>query len=86
MQAAQKALADKQYALALQQLQLAEAVPGRTPYETYMVERMRFLASVGLGDAAGTLKALEAALATEQAEPAHAGAADGSGLKTRPMC
>ena len=69
MQAAQKALADKQYALALQQLQLAEAVPGRTPYETYMVERMRFLASVGLGDAAGTLKALEAALATEQAEP-----------------
>ena len=70
LQAAQKALADKQYQLALQQLQLAEAVPGRTAYETYVLERMRFLAAAGLSDTAGTLKALEAALATEQAEPA----------------
>lgn len=68
LQAAQKALGDKQFAEALQHLQQAEAVAGRTAYETYLLERMRFLAHAGLRDAPGTLKALEAALATGQAE------------------
>jgi hypothetical protein len=68
LQAAQKALGDKQFELALQHLQQAEAVAGRTAYETYLVERMRFLASAGLRDVAGSLKALEAALETGQAE------------------
>lgn len=68
LQAAQKALGDKDHAAALQHLQAAEAVAGRTPYETYLLERMRFLAQVGLRDQAGALKALEAALATGQAE------------------
>jgi hypothetical protein len=69
LQAAQMALGDKQFEQALQHLQQAEAVAGRTAYETYLVERMRFLAHAGLRDAAGTLKALEAALETGQAEP-----------------
>lgn len=68
LQAAQKALGEKQYQTALQELQKAEAVDGRTPYETYLIERMRFLAHAGLNDVPATLKALEAALATGQAE------------------
>jgi hypothetical protein len=69
LQAAQKALNDKQFEQALQHLAQAEAVPDRTPHETYLLERMRFLASAGLRDVPATLKALEAALATGQAEP-----------------
>jgi hypothetical protein len=69
LQAAQKALADKEYDQALRSLQQAEAVAGRTPYETYVVERMRSLAAAGLRDVPATLRALEAALATGQAEP-----------------
>lgn len=69
LQAAQKALNDKQFEQALQHLTQAEAVPGRTDYETYLLERMRFLAAAGLRDVPATLKALEAALATGQAEP-----------------
>ncbi len=68
LQAAQKALNDKQFAQALQHLAQAETVPGRTDYETYLVERLRFLAAAGLRDVPATLKALEAALATGQAE------------------
>jgi hypothetical protein len=69
LQAAQQALADKRFDAALAQLRLADAVPGKTPYETYLVERMRFLAAVSQRDAPLALQAVEAALATEQAEP-----------------
>ncbi|MCP5270339.1 MAG: hypothetical protein H6932_03820 [Burkholderiaceae bacterium] len=68
LQAAQKAINDKDYATALQQLQAAEQVAGRTPFETYVLERLRFLAAAGQRDTAGALKALEAALATGQVE------------------
>ena len=69
LQAAQKAINDKTYEQALAQLQLAEQVPGRTLFETYVLERLRFLAAAGLRDTAGALKALEAALATGEVEP-----------------
>lgn len=69
LQAAQKAINDKDFAAALQQLQLAEQVAGRTAFETYVLERLRFLAAAGQRDTPGALKALEAALATGQVEP-----------------
>lgn len=68
LQAAQKAINDKDFATALQQLQAAEQVAGRTPFETYVLERLRFLAAAGQRDTPGALKALEAALATGQVE------------------
>lgn len=69
LQAAQKALLEKDYPAALQHLQAAAAVADRTPYETYLVERMRALAAAGVRDVPQTLQALEAALATGQTEP-----------------
>lgn len=69
LQAAQKAINDKDFAAALQQLQQAEQVAGRTAFETYVLERLRFQAAAGLRDVAGVLGALEAMFATEQVEP-----------------
>lgn len=69
LQAAQKALTEKRFDEALARLAEAEAVPGRTPYETYLLQRMRFLAATNLRDMPLTLASAEAALATGQAEP-----------------
>ena len=69
VQAAQKALADKQYEVVLQQLSLAEAVPNRTPYENYLIEYMRYAAAANLRNGPLALKALEATIATDQADP-----------------
>jgi hypothetical protein len=67
--AAQKALGDKQFDEALVQLRAADAVTGKTAYETYLVERLRFVAAAGKRDAPLALRSIEAALATELAEP-----------------
>ncbi len=67
--AAQKALGDKQFDEALAQLRAADAVAGKTAYETYLVERLRFVAAAGKRDAPLALRSIEAALATGQAEP-----------------
>lgn len=67
--AAQKALGDKQFEEALNQLRAADAVVGRTAYETYLIERLRFVAAAGRRDGPLALQSIEAALATEQAEP-----------------
>lgn len=68
VQAAQKALADKQYEVVLQQLALADAVPNRTPYENYVIEYMRYAAAASLRNGPLALKALEATIATDQAD------------------
>lgn len=69
VQAAQKALAEKQYEVVLQQLALADAVPNRTPYENYVIEYMRYAAAASLRNGPLALKALEATIAADQADP-----------------
>ncbi|MBT9490328.1 MAG: hypothetical protein IV093_22715 [Rubrivivax sp.] len=69
LQATQKALTERNYAEALNQLRLADAVPGKTPFELYLVERLRFLAATGARDLPLALKSVEAALAAEPFEP-----------------
>jgi tetratricopeptide (TPR) repeat protein len=69
LQAAQKALNERNFAEALNQLRLADAVPGKTPFELYLVERLRFLAATGARDLPLALKSVEAALAAEPFEP-----------------
>ncbi|HMY98370.1 MAG TPA: hypothetical protein PLG92_01460 [Piscinibacter sp.] len=64
MQAAQELMRAGKYKDALARLREAEAVPGRTPYETYLLDRMRGSAAAGAGDDATALAAFESALAT----------------------
>lgn len=64
LQAAQAALKAKQYREALSQVDEASKVGGLTPYESYIVERMRAAAATGAGDEATAIKAYEAALAS----------------------
>jgi hypothetical protein len=70
LEAARVALQAQQYDEALRQLAVAEAVPERTPVETYLLERMRAAAALGKQDGPAVLKAIDAALATGQADPA----------------
>lgn len=64
MQAAQELMRAGKYKDALARLREAEAVPGRTPYETYLLDRMRGSAAAGAGDDATALAAFESTLAT----------------------
>ena len=62
MIAAEKALQEKKYADALQQIVEAEKVDGKTPYEIYLLDRMRASAAIGAGNDTLAVKSLEAAL------------------------
>ncbi len=64
VQAAEQLLKQKRYKEALAKLQEADAVPGKTPYEVYVIEATRAVVALDTGDYAGTIKALEAVLAT----------------------
>jgi predicted negative regulator of RcsB-dependent stress response len=81
LQAAQQAIADKRFDEALRQLQAAEAVPGRSPYETYLVQRLRVAVAVNQRDMPTLLAAGEAVLSSEHLETElRAGIADQVGL------
>jgi hypothetical protein len=71
LQAAQALLAEGKAAEALAALAPADAVAGRTPWETWALERTRASAAQRAGNSALVLKSLEAALQTRQAEPAE---------------
>ena len=64
MIAAEKALQEKKYTEALQQIVEAEKVDGKTPYEIYLLNRMRASAAIGAGNDALAVKSLEAAMAS----------------------
>ena len=66
LQAAQKALQAKQYKEAQTQIQKAEGVAKRTPYESYLIARLKSSASIGLGDYKGALAAYEQVLASPE--------------------
>ena len=73
VQQAQQLLRQQKFADALARLNAAEAVPDKSPYETYIIAETRAVALIDSGDDAGAVKALEAVLATRilpQAEAA----------------
>ena len=64
MLAAEKLLAEKKYREVLEQIAEAEKVDGKTPYELYILDRMRASAALGVGNDALAVKSLESAFAT----------------------
>jgi hypothetical protein len=70
-------MAEKKYAEVLDNLTKAEAFPDRTPYENYVIDRMRLAHAAATGNDAAAMKALEAVIATgrlaapDQAEFIH---------------
>jgi hypothetical protein len=62
----------KKFAEALVRLKEADAVPNKSPYETYIVEEARAAALIGSGDYPAAVKALEAVLATRFLPPQDA--------------
>lgn len=64
LQAAQALMKDKKYKEALAKVGEADAVPGKTPYETFIVEQMRGAAASGAGDVETASKAFEAVIAS----------------------
>lgn len=64
MTAAQNLFRDKKFPEALVKLDEAAAVPMRTPYETYVIERTRGAVAASMADNALLAKSLEAVLAT----------------------
>jgi outer membrane protein assembly factor BamD (BamD/ComL family) len=64
VQAAQELLKAGKYRDALAKLREADAVPSRTPYENYILDRLRGSAAAGAGDDATATRSFEAALAS----------------------
>ena len=71
LQAAQAALAAKKYDEAATQLSAAEAVGSLTPYEKYVITRLRASVEVGKGDYKSAGTSYEALLASGQMTPAE---------------
>jgi hypothetical protein len=70
LQAAQTLINEGKPAEALAKLAEAEAVPNRTPWETWIIERTRASTAQRAGNVPLTIRALEAALQTGQADSA----------------
>src|ERR1700744_2215763 len=64
VQQAGELLKQKKYKDALQRLATADAVPDKTAYERYIIEGTRASIDQSTGDIPGTVKALQAVLAT----------------------
>ena len=71
LQAVQELLKAGKYKDALARLRETESVPNRTPYENYVVDRMRASAASGAGDDATALKSFEAVLASGRPQGAE---------------
>ena len=66
LQAVQDAIKAGNYADAVPRLAEAEAVPALTPYETYIIQRLKAPVQFGNGDQAGALATFETVLASPQ--------------------
>ncbi|WP_223879191.1 tetratricopeptide repeat protein [Chitinimonas arctica] len=64
LQAASNLLKAQKYKEALAKIREAEAAAGQTPYEAFVIQRMRGFAAAGAGDAQLAAKSLEAAMAS----------------------
>ena len=73
LQAAQDAIRAQKYKEALSRVQDADAVGGKTPFETYMIDRTRGAAAMGAGDNEMAARSFEAALNSGRMTPAEQG-------------
>jgi Tetratricopeptide repeat len=64
LQGAQELLKAQKPKEALAKVREADAVSGKTPYESYVVERMRAAAAAGAGDVPAAIQAFEAVIAS----------------------
>ncbi len=64
LQAAQDLIRDHKFKDALAKVREAEAVPGRTPYENFIIDRMRGSAAAGAGDNDTAISSFEAVVAS----------------------
>ena len=69
LQAAQELMKQQKYKEALAKVGEADSVPGKTPYEAFIVERMRGAAAAGAGDADTAAKAFESVIASGKLSP-----------------
>src|SRR5882762_9643628 len=60
LQAAQDLIKQQKYKEALAQIGEADAIPNKTAYETFILERMRGAAAAGAGDVDAAAKAFDA--------------------------
>jgi hypothetical protein len=72
VQQAQQLIRQKKFADALARLKEADAVPDKSPYETYVIAETRAAATAGSGDYAAAAKALDAVLETHILSPPEA--------------
>jgi tetratricopeptide (TPR) repeat protein len=72
VQQAEQLLKERKFKEALAKLAEADAVAHKTPYESYLIEATHAAVLLQSGDYPGTIKALEAALATGMLAPADA--------------
>jgi tetratricopeptide (TPR) repeat protein len=73
LQAAQDAIRAQKYKDALNRIHEADAVGGKTPFETYMIDRTRGAAAMGAGDNETAGRSFEAALNSGRVAPAEQG-------------
>jgi hypothetical protein len=71
LQAAQELLKTQKPKEALVKVQEADAVPNKTPFENYLIERVRASAAAGAGDVPMAIKSLEAIIASGRATQAE---------------
>ena len=62
LQAAQELMKAQKYKEALAKVKEADAISGKTPYESFIIERMRGAAAAGAGETDTAVKALEATI------------------------
>ena len=69
LQAAQDLMKTNKFKDALAKVREADAVSGKTPYEAYMIERMRASAATGAKEGDTAIRAYEAVVASGKAPP-----------------
>ena len=69
LQAAQALIREKKYREALAKIREAENVKDKTPYEVYIIDRMRGVAAASAGDVAVAIRSFEAAIASGRMPP-----------------
>ncbi len=70
LKAAEELVVAKKYPEALAKLREADGVPERTPYEIFVIERMRGITAADAGDVPASLKSVEIVVGTGFAAPA----------------
>lgn len=71
LQEAATLLRSQHYREALVRINQADAIGAKTPYESYLIQRMRVSAAAGSGDAPAAAAALEAVTASGRANPSE---------------